>query len=80
MNRKDFIRKGLWMSGGLISTSALGIVLSNKIGRLKPNENNKNNSEIMKNTVLHKAETRCDARHGWLHSLHTFSFSNYYDP
>jgi len=29
------------MPGGLISTSALGIVLSDKIGRLKPNENNK---------------------------------------
>jgi hypothetical protein len=29
------------MSGMLISTSTLGIVLSDKIGRLKPNENNK---------------------------------------
>jgi quercetin 2,3-dioxygenase len=32
------------------------------------------------NTVLHKAETRGDANHGWLHSKHTFSFANYYNP
>ena len=32
------------------------------------------------NTVLHKAESRGDAYHGWLHSKHSFSFANYYDP
>jgi len=32
------------------------------------------------NTVLHKADTRGDANHGWLHSKHTFSFANYYNP
>lgn len=34
----------------------------------------------MHNTVLHRAETRGDANHGWLHSKHTFSFGSYYDP
>ena len=31
-------------------------------------------------TVLHKAETRGNANHGWLRSRHTFSFAGYYDP
>ncbi|GAA3509694.1 pirin family protein [Aquimarina addita] len=31
-------------------------------------------------TVLHKAETRGNANHGWLHSRHTFSFANYHNP
>jgi len=30
--------------------------------------------------VIHKADTREHAEHGWLESYHTFSFANYHAP
>ncbi len=32
------------------------------------------------NTVVHKADSRGLANHGWLKSRHTFSFAGYYNP
>jgi quercetin 2,3-dioxygenase len=34
----------------------------------------------MKNTVIHKANSRGNANHGWLNAYHSFSFGSWYNP
>jgi quercetin 2,3-dioxygenase len=34
----------------------------------------------MENTVLHKANTRGNANHGWLNAFHSFSFADWFNP
>jgi quercetin 2,3-dioxygenase len=91
MDRKEFLKKGLLGTGMFVASSALGNIIKNDIDdpdsyREKELEligfNHIPNtiSTIMKNTILHKADTRGDANHGWLHSKHSFSFANYYNP
>lgn len=81
MNRKDFIRK-VALGGGAILT---GTALAKKTTESEKetigfNHIQNTNSKIMENIVLHKADTRGNANHGWLQSFHTFSFANYFNP
>ena len=88
MNRKKFLKNAL--IGGVAgivtpqflkasnsdSTKSTYDTLMEQVGfNHLPNKNLKT-----MNTVIHKAETRGKANHGWLNSHHTFSFANYQNP
>jgi quercetin 2,3-dioxygenase len=92
MDRKNFLRKGLLGTSMFVASAAMGKVLVNGIDELKEldatplpditgfNHIPNTQSTIMENMILHKADTRGSAEHGWLHAKHSFSFANYYNP
>ena len=86
MDRKNFIKKGIVGTGVFLASSTLANVVKNNIDELKPlepigfNHLPIKDSKIMANIILHKADTRGHANHGWLDSHHSFSFANYYNP
>lgn len=86
MKRKDFLKTSVVGS----MATLFGVSAIAKVENENPNNsfittnvgyNHLPNKEIktMK-TIIHRADTRGDANHGWLHSKHTFSFANYHNP
>lgn len=86
MKRKDFIKNGILGTAIFSSSPFVNNLVNNNIDELKKldivgfNHIPNTESKVMKNIVLHKADSRGHANHGWLDSYHSFSFANYYNP
>lgn len=86
MDRKDFIKKGLLGTGMFVASAAVANIMQNDIDEIKPldpvgfNHLPSSDTPVTENSVLHKAESRGHANHGWLDTHQTFSFASYYNP
>ncbi len=86
MKRKEFLKKAI--AGSSLSILGLSAFAKTNNDEENTSSNNENigynhlpNKEYKTmNTILHKADTRGDANHGWLQSKHSFSFANYHNP
>lgn len=88
MDRKEFLKKSL-IAGSVVNLTP-GLLKADNV-RLKESTYDKlmdqvgfnhlpNKENKTMNSVVHRADTRGHANHGWLDTHHTFSFANYYNP
>ena len=86
MDRKDFLKKGLLGTGMFVAPASSENTMKNDIDEIEPLEPIGYNhlpdpeSRIKDNFVIHRADSRGKADHGWLVSSQTFSFANYHNP
>jgi len=87
MERKDFLKKAMLGTGILVTGTAVAKVIENEIDELYPltaqvgfNHIPPSKSDAVNQMVIHRAETRGQANHGWLNARHSFSFAGYYNP
>ena len=89
MDRKNFIKKSLiaGLAGTILpniskakETTAKKSTYDKLMQQVGFNHLPNKKDKMTMNTVLHKANTRGNANHGWLNSHHSFSFANYHNP
>ena len=85
MDRKTFFKRSLLFSAALVAQRSIATEVDkastyDKLLDQVGFNHLPNKEEKTMKSVLHKADTRGQADHGWLNTHHTFSFANYYNP
>lgn len=64
----------------MVSNSKIDLTLSAQTNELYLTKRSSHGKDNQMNTVLHSANTRGHANHGWLNAHHSFSFASWYNP